>query len=83
MTPSESLLRPPCRQRGVAPLSMHQRLEVDSEGRLRRSAGLPRIRQTIAQGPWDPTKIPRIRIWLPHASSLVDLGGVPLDQLDD
>ena len=25
----------------------------------------------------------RIRIWLPHASSLVDMGGVPLDQLDD
>jgi hypothetical protein len=37
----------------------------------------------LPKGPWDPAKIPRIRICLPHASSLVNMGDVPLDQLDD
>jgi len=30
----------------------------------------------LPEGLWDPTKIPRIRNFVSHAGSLVDVGGV-------
>jgi hypothetical protein len=36
----------------------------------------------LPEAPWDPTKIPRIQIFMSEAGSQVDVSGVPSSQLN-
>jgi hypothetical protein len=50
--------------------------------RIRRHVGLKRMTRRLPEGPWDPTKIPRIQILMSRVVFLVGADGVPFPQVE-
>jgi len=50
--------------------------------RIRHPAGLLEVTRRLPEGPWDPTKIPRIQILMSLDAFLVGMGGVIFTQVE-